>query len=111
MNDDKFLDQIREQLDASEQQLDASILSRLNQSRQKALAQKKSRQFSLWLPAAVTASLIAVFVAGNILLQPTLDENLAPQFAYDDIELLISDADIDLLLDMELLEAVADDAS
>ena len=111
MNDENFLRKTREQLDASEQQLDASILSRLNQARQKALAQKTSRKFSLWLPAAVTASLIAVVVAGNILLQPAPVESLTPQFAYDDIELLISDADIDLLQDMELLEAVADDAS
>jgi hypothetical protein len=115
MNEEQFLRKTREQLDASEQALDASILSRLNQARQKALAQNVSNKWNLrnalWIPATVTATLAIALIAGNVLLQQPSDENMAQQFTYEDIEILISDADIDLLEDMDMLEAMADDAS
>lgn len=109
MNEEQFLHKVRAELDASEQSLDAATLSRLNQARHKALALRTKRSWTIWLPAAVTASLVAALFGGNLWLQqPNLNDD--QQFAFEDIELLSSEADLDLLLDMDMLVAVADDA-
>ena len=110
-NEEQFLQKVREQLNASEQSLDAATLSRLNQARQKALAQRKPLTWTLWLPAAAMATVVAALIGGNLFLQKPEPENNSQQFAFEDIELLASDADIDLLQDMDMLEVMADDAS
>lgn len=111
MNEEQFLQKIRAELDASEQALDAATLSRLNQARQKALAQGKKPAWIIWVPAAATASVVAALIGGNLLVQkPDLEPN-GHAVAFDDIELLTSDTDLDLLQDMDMLEVVADDAS
>ena len=111
LNDEQFLQKVREQLNDSEQSLDAATLSRLNQARQKALAQRHRFNWTLWLPAAAMATVVAALIGGNLVLQKPDIENNAQQFAFEDIELLASDADIDLLLDMDMLEVMVDDAS
>lgn len=111
MTEENFLRTTRQQLDESAQALDASILSKLNQSRQNALAQKATRPWLIWVPVAATATIAAAIIASNVLLQKPGADATPQQFAYDDIELLASDADIDMLQDMDMLEAVADDAS
>lgn len=110
MNEEPFLQKVRAELDASEQSLDAATLSRLNQARQKALAQRNKKPWLIWLPAAVTATIVASIIGGNFLLQKPETVNVQ-QLAFEDIELLASDADIDLLQDMDMLEVMADDAS
>lgn len=110
-DEEQFLQKVRKQLDESADSLDAATLSRLNQARQKALAQRAPRNWTLWLPAAAMATVVAALIGGNLLLQkPDTDIN-AQHFAFEDVELLASDADIDLLLDMDMLEVMADDAS
>lgn len=110
-NEEQFLQKVREQLNESAQTLDAATLSRLNQARQKALVQRKPLHWMLWLPAAAMATVVAALIGGNLLLQKPDIENNAQQFAFEDVEILASDADIDLLLDMDMLEVMADDAS
>jgi Protein of unknown function (DUF3619) len=111
MNEEQFLQKIRAELDASEQALDAATLSRLNQARQKALAQGKKPAWIIWVPAAATASVVAALIGGNLLIQkPDIEPN-GQAVAFEDIELLTSDADLDLLQEMDMLEVVADDAS
>jgi len=110
-NEEHFLQKVREQLNESAQTLDAATLSRLNQARQKALAQHRPSNWTLWLPAAAMATVVAAIIGGNLLLQQPDIENNAQQFAFEDVEILASDADIDLLLDMDMLEVMADDAS
>jgi hypothetical protein len=110
MNEEQFLQKVRAELDTSEQSLDAATLSRLNQARQKALAQRSKKPWLIWLPAAVTATIVAGIIGGNLLLQKP-DTGNVQQLAFEDIELLASDADIDLLQDMDMLEVMADDAS
>ncbi len=111
MNEEQFLQKIRAELDASEQALDAATLSRLNQARHKALAQGKKPAWIIWLPAAATASVVAVLISSNLFVQQPDIELNGHTVAFEDIELLTSDADLDLLQDMDMLEVVADDAS
>ena len=116
MNEEQFLQQVRTQLDASEQALDAATLSKLNQARQKALTQGKKSAWIIWLPAAATASIVAALIGGNLFMQQAniedADQSVGnPQFTWDDMELLTSEIDFDLLQDMDMLETVADDAS
>lgn len=111
MNEEQFLHKVRAELDASEQALDAATLSRLNQARQKALAQGKKPAWIVWVPAAATASVVAALIGGNLWVQkPELEHN-GQSVAFEDIELLTSEADFELLQDMDMLELVADDAS
>ncbi|MBI3188807.1 MAG: DUF3619 family protein [Gammaproteobacteria bacterium] len=111
LDEEQFLQKVRKQLDESADSLDAATLSRLNQARQRALTQRAPRNWNLWLPAAAMATVVAALIGGNLLLQQPDTENHAQQFAFEDVELLTSDADIDLLLDMDMLEVMADDAS
>ena len=115
MNEEQFLQHVRTQLDASEQALDAATLSKLNQARQKALAQGNKSAWIIWLPAAATASIVAALIGGNLVIQQP-DIEVAgqsvgnQQFTWEDMELLTSEADFDLLQDMDMLDVVADDA-
>ncbi|MDQ1363032.1 MAG: hypothetical protein QG652_892 [Pseudomonadota bacterium] len=111
MNEEQFLHKVRAELDASEQSLDAATLSRLNQARQKALAQDKKPAWIIWLPAAATASIVAALIGGNLLIQKPDIENHSQSVAFEDIELLTSEADFELLQNMDMLEVMADDAS
>lgn len=116
MNEEQFLQKIRTELDASEQSLDAATLSKLNQARQKALAHSKKPAWppaykSGWIPAAATASVMAALIGGNLFIQKPDIETNGSAVAFEDIELLTSDTDFDLLQDMDMLEVVADDAS
>lgn len=110
-DEEQFLQKVRAQLDESVEALDAATLSRLNQARQRALAHRTQRNWTLWLPAAAMATVAAAIIGGNLFLQQPDIETHTQQFVFEDIELLASDADIDLLLDMDMLEVMADDAS
>lgn len=111
MNEEQFLQHVRTQLDESEQSLDAATLSKLNQARQKALAQGRKPAWIIWVPAAATASIVAALIGGNLLMQQPDIETNGQSVAFEDIELLTSEADLELLQDMDMLELVADDAS
>jgi len=111
MNEEQFLQHVRTQLDESEQSLDAATLSKLNQARQKALTQGRKPAWIIWIPAATTAGIVAALIGGNLLVQKPDIENNGQSVAFEDIELLMSEADFELLQDMDMLEVVADDAS
>ena len=98
-----FLQQSKKLLDDSADALDAATLSRLNQARQKALDTRRSNLFTGGRIGIVFASFsVAVIVAllwtTTPLQQP---ETLAQQ--YEDIDMLIAEADLELLEDLEFV--------
>ena len=102
--DDAFLKQSRKQLDDSIEHLDMHTLSRLNQARQAALesAQKQPR-FTNWLPASITAALSILLVGGWLFSSSPDVTHIAQTPQLDDLELLSSTADLDLLQELEFI--------
>ncbi len=103
-----FLQHSRELLDDSVDSLDAATLSRLNQVRQKALNTRRPNFFLATRTGAVFASFTVAALA--VLLWTTMStqspgQQLAQQLSqqYEDIEMLTSDADLDLLEDLEFV--------
>ena len=98
-NEKDFLEFARDTLDQSLKDIDAATASRLSRARAKALAGKQSRH-GRWMPAgaavamAVTAVLVMVVFHGGPsgISQPPLME---------DVDLLASDADLEMLRDMD----------
>ena len=78
---------VRAAFDASVSELDAETLSRLNRSRQQALAAAGARRFqprtlwSTWVPAGAVAT--AALVAVLVLRAPTSSESSAPAVVVD----------------------------
>lgn len=104
-HDDDFLQQSRQQLDDSIEHLDMATLSRLNQARQAALnnTPAKNRWQHNWLPASITAAL-SILLLGGWLFSSSPDVNpVAHTPQLDDLELLSSTADLDLLQDLEFI--------
>ena len=95
----------RELLDESTTTLDAAALSRLNRSRQVALAQRRRPALHRWLPvgAAAAASLFLALVA-TTRLAPPISVPVPPEVAAgsgDDAELIVADDNLDLAQDLE----------
>src|SRR5690606_35753556 len=88
---DALVDRVRDGLDASIEHLDAATLSRLNQARQAALAQRVERPWRAWIGAAVCASLLAVLVL--------------PQFQHEPapVTTALLESDMELLEDLDML--------
>jgi hypothetical protein len=112
----KFLQHSRELLDESADALDASTLSRLNRARQHALdARHKTRRTRFFFASANTGAVLAGFAVAAIvaLLWIAVPPQLSPspQLAqqYEDIDLLTSDADLELLEDMEFISWLVDE--
>lgn len=114
MNDKekRFLEQSSKWLDDSLDSLDAVTLSRLNQARQKALRHYTGGRRIGWLftPLA-TASLVAGFAVAAIalVLWTAVPQTFRQQqdFAqwqqYEDMDILVSETDLDLLEDLEFI--------
>ncbi len=112
MNPDEktFLQNSKKLLDDSVDSLDGATLSRLNQARQKALdcrsmGSHRSNFFLATGRGAVFASFAVAAVVAVVLTvapqTPQTDQPLAQQ--YEDIEMLVSEADFDLLEDLEFV--------
>ncbi len=112
MNPDEktFLQNSKKLLDDSVDSLDAATLSRLNQARQKALdcrsmGSRRSNFFLATGPGAVFASFAVAVVVAVLWTAapqaPQSEQHLAQQ--YEDIEMLTSEADLDLLEDLEFV--------
>lgn len=99
-----FLQHTREQLDDSVNSLDAATLSRLNQARQKALNTPRPNFFLATGTGAVFASFtvaVLIVLLWTTMSSPPREQQLAQQ--YEDIDMLTSDADLDLLEDLEFV--------
>lgn len=88
---DSLVDCVRDGLDASIEHLDAATLSRLNQARHAALAQRIERPWRAWLGAIVCASLLAVVIL------PQLRDTQAP------MNTALLESDMELLEDLDML--------
>ena len=99
---EQFADRARELFDDSVERLDAATLSRLNQGRQRALAELETRkplgQWLRWAPAAGIAA--AAVVAVMIMNTPGTKVTDEPITA-SDFEMLLEDESLELLEDLE----------
>ncbi len=106
MNEKDLLNKTRQALDESVDSLDASTLSRLNQARQQALRSKITRRnfVATWLPASVAAALV---IAITVNMMPDFQKSIEPkeltEQAFDDIDIIASSAELDLLEDLEFV--------
>lgn len=97
---DSFTDRTKELFDESVERLDGASLSRLNQGRQRALAEIDRAgprgQWLRWVP--VTGAAAAALIAVMVINQPArLDEPLTAT----DFEMLIEHEELELLEDLE----------
>lgn len=103
MNNDPFEEKVRQALDKSAETLDQETLSSLNQIRQQALNTSTSAntrprfQWALWGPVGglVTAVIVAAMWVG--------DPAVTPQSPIDDLELLASEDDLELMEEIEFV--------
>jgi len=104
--DEKLLKNSKKILDESAESLDAATLSRLNQARQKALG-SHTAAFSFktsWIPASAFASLgIAVTTAWLLTSLPDDTEQFQIAKVYEDMEMLTSETDLELLEQLEFV--------
>ena len=101
---DPMIEKITEELKAGNDALDGHVLSRLNQARQEALAQKPQPWWQKWftpgymLPAGTVAA--GVFAALLFLQQgpPPANEDLVP---VDDFEVIMAEESLELYEELE----------
>jgi len=103
-----FLRHSKKLLDDSVDSLDAATLSRLNQARQKALGSRATgtHRTNFFLTAGTGAVFVSFAVAAIVvLLWTTVPQQQPPVLAqqYEDIDMLTSDAELDLLEDLEFV--------
>lgn len=99
--DEKFERETRKLFDRSVESLDASTLSRLNRSRQLALAEPQRAHpiFLRWAP--VTGIAAAVLIAVMVTRAPTNVGGLEVPVALTDMEILLGEESFDMLEDLE----------
>ncbi len=107
---DKFIKQIKQQLDQESKALDAETLSRLRQARARALSEsdnRKSRQWSVLGGGAVAFASVSVLAIAVWLSVPTNTLQNPPALAeaqitaFDDLELLAATEELEFYEDME----------
>ncbi len=100
-SDEKFGRETKKLFDRSVEGLDASTLSRLNQSRQLALAQTQQAHTQLlrWAPA--TGMVAAVLIVVMVMRGPTGVDGIDLPVAATDMEILLGEESIDMLEDLE----------
>jgi len=116
MSDDKFINQIQQTLDDGVDKLDAATLSRLNQARHKALQSRHRSVFSLHyffhnrLPATSLAAITVVVLAGYLWsAQVQQGDQIVVNTSYDDLELLSSTTELDLLEEIDFVTWLVDE--
>lgn len=102
-SDEEFAQRAKQQFESSVASLDAATLSQLNQRRQRALAEIGSSapatHWFRWLPATGVAA--AAVIAVVMLQGPGVSELPAFETAAPELEILISDEDLEMLEDLE----------
>jgi hypothetical protein len=99
-SDDKFANDAKSLFDESVEELDAATLSRLNQGRQRALAELQSgpSPWLRWAPATGVAA--AVLIAVMVTVPPQGDVEALPT-SVADMEILLGEDSIEMLEDLE----------
>lgn len=99
--DEKFRETAKAVFDESVDALDAATLSKLNRSRQRALAEleRPGWRFSTWAPATGVAA--AVLIAVMIAQSPVTLENTQLPAAVADMEILLGEDSIEMLEELE----------
>jgi hypothetical protein len=101
-NDDKLEQQAKELFDDSVDRLDAATLSRLNRSRQAALAEAAtSRAGHLWLRWAPATGMAAAAVIAVVMLRGPAPEDLAPAPVVTDFEILVSEDSFEMFEELD----------
>jgi len=96
MSEKDFLNKLKKQLDEQSEQLDATTLSKLNRSRQAALAQaspQTSRMKQNWLPAS---GLAAAVLLTSVFLFRSEEIVTNSNQSMDDIEIIAASDNLDL---------------
>ena len=109
--DTEFVDKARQLFDNSVEQLDASTLSKLNQSRHLALEKARPRRHPVlrWAPAG---GLAAAAVVAVVMMQGTVVVDTPPAANAADFEILLSEDNLDMLENLEFyswLDQATDD--
>ena len=99
--DEKFGRETKKLFDQSVDGLDASTLSRLNRSRQLALAEPQRAHTVLLRWAPVTGIAAAVLIAVMVTRVPTGVDEIDLPVAMTDMEILLGEESIDMLEDLE----------
>lgn len=100
MNEQEWLDKVRQELEKGIDELDAGTRSKLTYARQSALQRRNERNVNVWIPAAALASvclIIAVLI--NVPEQETRDSEI-----FNDIDLMTTSDNLELLEDLEFYE-------
>jgi hypothetical protein len=99
-DDDRFAGKAKTLFDASVDSLDAATLSRLNRSRQRALAaaERPGRQWLRWAPATGIA---AAAVVGALVLNGPAGFSVSEPLTTVDFEMLLEDDGLEMFEDLE----------
>jgi hypothetical protein len=95
--DDRFVENVRRQLDAQADGLDELTVARLRAARKRALASHRAGQ--RWLPAFGVATAAAALLALLLWQSPS-----APLLPAEDWEIVVSGDDLDLIEEYEFYE-------
>ncbi len=99
-SNDDFIKRVKEELDATEENLDSGIKSRLSRIRYQVLeSQKESHWFQKWFlkPKMVFASIVILILAGVLLIKSPTSVNVD----FEDVDLLTSTDQLELYEDMD----------
>ena len=98
---DTFEQEMKDAFDESVDALDGATLSKLNRSRQAALAelQNPRHQWTRWMPA--TGAVAAILVAVVLLQSPTAVDDVIGVTAVTDMEILLGEDSIEMLEELE----------
>jgi hypothetical protein len=111
-DDSELAKRARQLFDESVQVLDAETLSRLNRSRQRALAEAKGggahARWLRWAPAAAGAVAAAAVV---IVWNPGSGVDGLPRTTPSDLELLLAEEELEMLEDLDFYRWMALDAA
>jgi len=115
-DNDRLLEHIRQQLDASTEQLDAATLSRLTRIRRQAVAAADRPKRAWQMPAlalgsaaAVGAITLALMAVGAITLALMTSSIPTQQSSLEDLNLLSSNEAFELIDDVEFYQWLADE--
>lgn len=105
-DNDRLLDRIKQELDASSEHLDAATLSRLTQIRNQALEVTTQPKWSWQLPSLAMGSTAAVVVVTISLMgTPTLTQ----QTSLEDLSLLSANESFELIDEVEFYQWLSDE--
>lgn len=105
-DNDRLLEQVRHQLDASADQLDAATLSRLRRIRQQAVAVAGRSRWSWQMPALAMGSVAAIAAITLTLMTSSISTQ---QTSLEDLALLSSNESFELIDDVEFYQWLAEE--